>query len=227
MIREYPKQAEVYAMLWKKKQLPELYSAEEMEAVENHIEKYFGKFDNVFHEIVSPDIHVDICIADPTPTRNYYTLVTLGMGAHRMNVPKELKGKNLDRAEILVALPPDWEINNGDEKWYWPLRWLKILARLPGEHDTWLGYGHTVPNGEPFAENTKLCCALLTLPYFFDAEAFICRLPGREIVNFYQMLPLYEDEMEFKIDNDAETLEDLFPEDFDMVVDVNRPSVLR
>ena len=31
-----------------------------MEAVEGHIEEYFGEFENVFHEIVSPDIHVDI-----------------------------------------------------------------------------------------------------------------------------------------------------------------------
>ena len=27
-----------------------------------HIEQYFGKVENVFHELVSPDIHVDICI---------------------------------------------------------------------------------------------------------------------------------------------------------------------
>ena len=37
---------------------PEVYTEEEMEAVEGHIEQYFGKFENVFHELVSPDIHV-------------------------------------------------------------------------------------------------------------------------------------------------------------------------
>ena len=31
-----------------------------MEAVEGHIQQYFGKFENVFHELISPDIHVDI-----------------------------------------------------------------------------------------------------------------------------------------------------------------------
>ena len=36
---------------------PEVYTEEEMEAVEGHIQQYFGKFENVFHEIVSPDIH--------------------------------------------------------------------------------------------------------------------------------------------------------------------------
>ena len=70
--------------------VPEVYTEEEMEAVEAHIQQYFGKFENVFHELSSPDIHVDICVVPPTEERDYYTLVTMGMGAHRMNVPEEL-----------------------------------------------------------------------------------------------------------------------------------------
>ena len=45
---------------------PEVYTEEEMEAVEGHIEQYFGKVENVFHELVSPDIHVDICVVPPS-----------------------------------------------------------------------------------------------------------------------------------------------------------------
>ena len=211
---------------FKKKELPEVYSEQEMEAIEAHINARFGRFDNVFHEIVSPDIHVDICVIKPEAERNYYTLVTMGMGAHRMNVPRELNAKAFERAELLIALPPDWEIENSDEKWYWPLRWLKVLARLPGEHNTWLGYGHTVPNGQPFAENTKLCGVLLTMPYFFGTQAASCNLPGGGEVNFYQVLPVYEEEMNFKIEHGAEALENLFPDDFDLVVDIARKSVV-
>ena len=210
----------------KKKQLPELYTEEEFNAIEAHIAANFGEYENVFHELVSPDIHVDIYVVEPTPERNYYTLVTMGMGAHSMNVPKELRDRKIDRAELLITLPPDWELQNPDEKWYWPLRWLKILARLPGEHDTWLGYGHTVPNDEPFAENTELCCAYITMPYHFGQESTVCRLPNGDEVNFYQVLPIYEEEMELKIEIDGDALENLFPEDFDMVVDINRKSVV-
>ena len=32
---------------------------------------------------------------------------TMGMGAHRMNVPKELAEYKLERAELAIALPPD------------------------------------------------------------------------------------------------------------------------
>ncbi len=45
---------------------PELYSEEEMEVIENHITQNFGDFDSVFHEIISPDIHVDICMIPPS-----------------------------------------------------------------------------------------------------------------------------------------------------------------
>ena len=77
---------------------PEVYTEEEMEAVEEHIEQYFGKFENVFHELVSPDIHVDICVVPPSEERDYCTLVTMGMGAHRMNVPEELAEYKIGRA---------------------------------------------------------------------------------------------------------------------------------
>jgi hypothetical protein len=211
----------------KKKQLPELYSKEELDAIEAHIAASFGEFENVFHELVSPDIHVDVCLIEPTPQRNHYTLVTMGMGAHRMKVPKELCNKKLDRAEVLITLPPDWKVPDSDEKWYWPIRCLKALARLPGENDTWLGYGHTMTNLEPFAENTELFGALLTMPYLFGNEAAACKLPDGDRINFYQVLPIYEDEMDFKIAYGVEALWDLFPEDFDMVVDIRRKNVVR
>ena len=95
---------------------PEMYEQEDWDAVEAHLERYFGPCGNVFHEVVSPDIHVDIYIMKPTPERNYYVLSTFGMGAHRMNVPEELADKKLERAEIVVALPPDWKITEPGEE---------------------------------------------------------------------------------------------------------------
>ena len=191
--------------------VPEVYTGEEMEAVEGHIEQYFGEVENVFHEIVSPDIHVDICIVPPTEERDYYTLVTMGMGAHRMNVPEELAEYKLERAELAIALPADWKLDQEsmkDEKWYWPIRLLKVLARLPIASDTWLGFGHTMDNEEDFAENTKLCAAILTGPQSTEEGGEVGTLPGGEEVNFYQVIPLYRDELEYKMEHDADALLD-------------------
>lgn len=205
---------------------PEVYDDEQLDALEDHLDKYFGESDNVFHEIASPDIHVDIFIVEPAPERNYYTLVTCGMGAHRMNVPEELAEYKLERAELLICLPADWDINNKDEKYYWPLRWLKILARLPIEHDTWLAWGHTVPNNAPFAENTQLSGVLLVNPENVEEGAAVCKLPGGDEVNIYQVIPLYDEEMNFKVLNSAdELLEKL--DIISAVVDVNRVNVCK
>lgn len=201
---------------------PELYEEEELACVESHMEKYFGKYDNVFHEIISPDIHVDIAIIEPTAERDYYILVTMGMGAHRMNTPPELAEYKIDRAELVVCLPADWNLKDfEDENCYWPLRWLKILARLPGEHDTWLGWGHTVPAGEPFADNTKFSCMLLISPEDFAEGCDMCEMPDGSVVNYYQMIPLYEEEMNYKLAHDAEELLDIMDDDI-LVVDVKR-----
>lgn len=222
-----------------KEQLPEsietvleVYSEEEIDRLEAFIEEHFGDYQRVFHEIISPDIHVDIAIIEPNEKRNYYTLVTMGMGAHRMNVPKELADKKLERAELVVCLPPDWELPTAKnpcdgEQWYWPLRWLKTLARLPGEEDTWLGWGHTVSNGAPFAENTALCGVVLADPTLFFAadEMPVCTFPDEDEVNFYQMIPLYEEEMDYKLVNhDATALLERLG-DMAMIVDICRPNV--
>jgi len=206
---------------------PEMYSEEEWNAVEAHMERYFGHCDNVFHELFSPDIHVDIYIMNPTPERNYYVLSTFGMGAHRMNVPKELAERKLERAEILVALPPNWKVREEDERWYWPIRWLKIMARLPIHEDSWLGWGHTVanPGDAPFADQTKLCGVILTQPGAFDAQAVCCPLPNGDEVNFYQMLPLTFEEMQFKLHHSAEELLARFTPEQLEVVDPHRSSV--
>ena len=134
---------------------PELYTDDEMSAIEEHINRTFGEFDYVFHELVSPDIHVDICMVPPAEERNYCTLVTMGMGAHLMNVPEELSDYRLERAELAIALPPEWKLDKesmNDERWYWPVRLLKDMARLPILSDTWLGWGHTMDNQKPFSE---------------------------------------------------------------------------
>lgn len=203
---------------------PEVYDEEEMAAVEEHIQAYFGEFSQVFHELVSPDIHVDICIVEPSEERPYYTLVTMGMGAHRMRMPEDLTRSRLERAEVFVCLPPDWKLTDPAERWYWPIRWLKILARLPGEEDSWLGWGHTVPNGGPVAENTGFTGVLLLGAQDAPEGAAECLLPGGDRVVFYQMIPLYEEEMQYKVERGVEALLEKM-QDVDHVVDIRRPNV--
>jgi len=212
----------------KKAPMPtEVYTEEELDAVERHIETNFGTYANVFHEIVSPDIHLDICIVEPTEERSYYMLVTLGMGAHRMNVPAELAERKLERAELAIALPRDWNIHENAEEHYWPIRLLKTLARLPIEDNTWLGWGHTIDGRSPYAKSTALSAALIVSGQVKKGGSNVCVLPDGDEVNFYQIIPLHKDELKYKLEHDADALLDRFAErHVRFVIDPQRHSAL-
>jgi len=212
----------------KNKYMQELYDEKDTECLEEYISEKFGKFDSVYHEIMSPDIHVDIVIIEPKDGHDYYTLITMGMGAHKMNVPKDLAEQKLNYAEIVVNLPKDWQVKNDKEEWYWPLRWLKILARLPLENKTWLGFGHTIPNGEPFSDDTKLNCVLLTNTENAQGESAVALLPSGKNINFYTMVPLYEEEVNYKLESDADVLLNKLKEKdicYPFILDKNRKNV--
>ena len=50
-------------------------------------------------------------------------------------------------------------------EFYWPIEWLKRIARYPHDNETWLGGPHTIIANdeppEPFAPNTKMSCLML------------------------------------------------------------------
>lgn len=207
---------------------PEMYSEDEIDIIEKHIEHYYGNFEFVFHEKVSPDIHVDICLIPPSEECNWYTLVTMGMGAHLMNVPNQLKEEQLERAELVICLPEYWKLDKEhlkDEKWYWPIRLLKELARFPGENNTWLGWGHTVSYDGPLSYTTELCASILINPPCGNVGGNTCTLPDGEEVYFYQVIPLYRDELEYKLKNGTQKLLDKMNDNI-LLVNPHRLNVL-
>lgn len=196
----------------------EVYEEDELHELEDHIGQTYGEFNKVIHEIVSTDIHVDIAIVPAAKDRPYLTLVTMGMGAHAMNVPKELKEQQLEHAEIMVQLPADWNIENDIENDYWPIRWLKILARLPIEQETWLGYGHTISSEGTLSDNTKFCGVGLV------GGTDTLHLSSGKVIHFYTMIPMYQEEIMRKEEegNIAAVIDQFQVRDRSYIVDIQR-----
>ncbi|HEX2078893.1 MAG TPA: suppressor of fused domain protein [Longimicrobium sp.] len=201
-----------------------------IQAVSDHVERHLGPVTQVFHEIVSPTVHVDVHWVAPSRRRPWHILATSGMAERPMNVPEELAEWAF--AELVVALPASWPIGMEafqDEANYWPIRWLKILARFPHEYNTWLGHGHTMPNGdppEPFAPSTRLCGMMLAYPAQYP-EGFdtLVVSPGKTL-HFWSLLPLYAEEMDLKLREGADALLERMDRAGVMeVVDQARPNV--
>lgn len=187
---------------------------EYIEQISEHIEKHLGPVETVFHELISDKVHVDVHLVKPTDEFPYVRLVTSGMSDLPMRTPADPRLPKY--AELLVTLPADWRLTQADmqdERWYWPIRLLKVLARLPHEYQTWLGWGHTVPNGNPaapYAENTKFCGALVIPSVTVPNEFHTLAIPNVKDITFYAVVPLYEREMNLKLRSGLDALLERF-----------------
>lgn len=212
--------------------IPELYTEQQFKAVDAHITRFFGECSTVFHELHSPDIHCDIYVVPHKDEQysEYVTLITHGSGAHVMNVPSEFASAGFKRAEYMISLPAQWNVKSFNEADFWPIRLLKVLSRLPIKEDAWLGPYHTVGLTDDFAAGTGfkgvILLPALALRNNDDwPKAGICKLPyDEDNVNFYQVIPLYENELNYALEHGSVALLKCFGSDLSYVVDKSRAS---
>lgn len=202
------------------------------EEISNHIEAHLGQIELVFHEIVSDTVHIDVNRVGPTDEFPVFRLVTSGMSDLPMSVPPKVDGPRF--VELMITLPGDWKLDEDslkNEAWYWPIRLIKKLALLPHKYGTWLGRGHTVPNGdpaEPYAHNTKFTGAII-LPSVSVADSFhTLTINARKVIHFFAVAPLYEEEMNLKLRSGVNTLlNKLGKAKINEIVDISRSNVAR
>lgn len=216
-----------------------------IDAIDRHLEEHLGPIASVFHEIISPTVHLDVHVIAPTDQRPVWTLVTSGMAERPMQEPDGIEGCQF--AELTLSLPADWpglgdefferttsapDHPRRDEAHYWSIRLLKFLARFPHDFNTWVWYGHSFPYGdppEPFAPGVPFVGSVLFPSMLASADDGFGRIKSgdRDIVLF-GIWPLYLEELEFKLDHGMDKLVDRFeaagmgpPE----IIDIHRPNV--
>jgi hypothetical protein len=197
--------------------------------IRSHVERHIGRIDRVFP---GDAIHetADVLYVKPINSRPYHTLVTLGMSSVAMPVPSDATAPR--RIELMMTLPEAWKLSGdaNSEPAHWPTRQLQTLSRWPREHEGWLGWGHTVPNGDPpqpLAPRTALCGVIVAPSLLVPVSFYELDIDG-ERVAFYSVIPLYREELELQArEGMAALLERLLHNDINDVVDIKRRNVAK
>jgi len=179
-----------------------------MEEIEAHFDELFpGRESQVLHEILSNIVHIDVHVMKPTQEQPFYVLYTTGMSDLPMTLPGEIAHReDLKYGELYLFLPGDWQVGGTDTspkdlppQYVWPFTVLRYLARFPHEYQTWLGYGHTIPNGaeyESFDESVGFGGIVLS---WGDGPLGTLKTKDGKEVHFYEVIPAYKEEIEYKL----------------------------
>lgn len=195
-------------------------------------ELFPGRESRVLHEIVSDLVHIDVHVMWPTPEQDFFVLYTTGMSDLPMtpdrSIPEQDR-RDLELAELFLFLPGDWPLSREGmppEETYWPIRMLKFMARFPHQYHTWLGWGHTMPNGPEYAplDDSVGFGGVV----FSGGDGPLGRLDtkdGRRL-NLLHLIPAYKEEIEYKLKYGMNELMKLFQEkDVPIVLDPQRPNL--
>jgi hypothetical protein len=196
--------------------------AQETNEITQHIAAHIGQpLEEALCEIVGL---LKVQVVPATEQRPFQTLVTTGMSDHAMTAPAGTE--QYRHAEVFLHLPKEWPLTLSafrDPNLYWPVEWLRLIAHYPENSPVLLADQNTIGNGKPFAPNTRLSSVMLLR----DRTAF-GRLPLRDgrLVNFYQIVPLYEEERVLKEKQGTAALLKLFQQHgISQVIDSERINV--
>jgi len=169
-------------------------------------ERMFGEALKVSHELIPQIPHIDVYIFQRSQGgQAVYSLVTGGMRDQRMTLPRRATDDVPRRVELIFYC---WEPH---DEYIKTLRWV---AHFPHDAKSFLGHGHTMPNGnppEPFWGSTELD-TLFFLPPIVTKDQTLpseLQLEG-DPVHFLWVVPLTSAECNFKLKNGFDAMLDLF-----------------
>ncbi|TWU01036.1 suppressor of fused domain protein [Stieleria varia] len=178
-----------------------LSNTEERERVYSDL---FGESDTVLHELLPLVPHIDVYRFPPNGKRDFFTFVTGGMSDLPMNSPSEL-GADYRRAELVFY-------STEDRDDYPEL--LRRLAHFVHDNNTWLHWGHSMPNGQPPERlfDTKHLDSLFFMPSIVNPDSTLGdRLQiDSDPVHLIWCVPITTAECQLKLDNGTDALYDLF-----------------
>ena len=175
-------------------------------ARESVYERLFGKALSVSHEVLPLIPHIDVYTFKRTQgEKDVYSLVTGGMSDLAMKLPRSAAAEVPRRVELIFyCSEPRAEY----------ISTLHQAAHFPHAAKSWLGHGHTMPNGnppEPLWGSKDLDTLFFLPPIVKKDQALPSELIlGGEPVHFLWVVPLTTAECNFKLARGFGAIMDLF-----------------
>lgn len=200
-----------------------------IEIIDTHLEQFFEEDEViVFHELDTPEDenHIDIYwIRAPKDIMDYAILLTVGISRVEQNLEGDYDAPNF--IEVMMLVPWDW--NFSDYHWtddeYWPIHHLKTIAKIPSTQNTWYGYGHSIDSAadNSLIKGTNFKASVLLETITLTNDFVNIKVDDEKTIHIFSAVPIYPEELDFKIKHSAGELIDKFNRyRIDEVVDINR-----
>ena len=202
-------------------------------AMEEYYEEHLGEIGPTYDEFeIQEQVYGDIRMTDrldlyvdvimPDETRNYITLITIGMSGYPMAETDD----GYKYAELMMKLPPDWDVSEAslsDMTKNWPFRMLIKTAHLAHRFERkYVDETTVIPSGNPndailyFDGDTELSSVMLCRsedipPFEVDEET---------TVDFFTLIPITEGEAELVKKTGSEAVKNRLPKG--EIVDMDR-----
>lgn len=196
------------------------YTPYEAQTIQDHIIKHYGNISRTVMVKECERLDLNLYVIEPTKERDFYTVVTSGMGAYKMDLPDDFKDDNVDRIELLIYLGSNWDIDgafkqssgsstgliidgkvtplfsNINAQWNYPIQILKNLAQAPVNNESYFVMGNIMDDETPFSDSTHDSGGILIFPAYTTEEGQVCTLPDGQKVGFLQVMPITTNEIE-------------------------------
>ena len=178
-----------------------------VKAREDVYRRLFGETAVISHEMLPQVPHIDVYTYCPRAQDgcNTWVLVTGGMSDAEMRVPR---GANFPRRVELIFYCAERK-----PEYIETMRWL---AHFPHNQKTWVGIGHTIPNGDPPVPfwGSNVLDTILLLPTIVERDAALSEqlTIGGDPVQFLWLVPLTTPECKLKLEKGVGAILDLFSE---------------
>ena len=202
----------------------EFYSENDACIVAAFISKHFGRIADVLavpgDECRENPHSINCLIIKPDETNDFYKLVSVGIGAYSGT---DKNTGQIHRIEMAAFLPSYYSMDDIKEKFSWIAKIMRQFGEMLQFEKSWLAAGHSISYGEPMDESVGYNGVIFNDVFVDTPYRDKCILENNEEVSFLRIIPLYEEEMMYKINNGHNALfnrlvEKLEPEEIDVII---------